>query len=410
MSEVLIDDLNLNRIANSIRRKNGLVRTYKPREMAPAIRAFRDFIPSPHEYNVVINQTPNQRITVRKFLETNRNNHTGTFTVAEPFYTLDISVEPEFGYQAGQLNCNSPVVLDRDMIIEATPAVYDPENTGITTVYVNGSVHVNAPWDIYSIQLYSDDDCRQTIGAQLLSGKVQIVFVDTGFRPMFSIGGEGFLGASNDVSSGNNGTVMYYVTEVYLPILDTSDWNSMRHFARSCYNLRKIYNFETWDLSNVTDFREGFLFCNNLRSVNLSNQTMSSLVNASSMFQGCSVLRTLDLSGWNTLNLMYVSGMFTDCGALENLDISNWDTSSLTQNLNLPSNLHYLIMNKEEVKFINNGKCNKPNNYIKYLVPSDMVEEYKAHPDWSAKADNIFSVDDFNIVRYDGQVFVTPNE
>jgi hypothetical protein len=55
MSEVLIDDLNLNKIANSIRRKNGLVRTYKPREMAPAIRAFRNFIPSTHEFVVTIN-------------------------------------------------------------------------------------------------------------------------------------------------------------------------------------------------------------------------------------------------------------------------------------------------------------------------------------------------------------------
>ena len=67
-------------------------------------------------------------------------------------------------------------------------------------------------------------------------------------------------------------------------------------------------------------------------------------------------------------------------------------------------------MDKEEVKFVNNGKCNKPNNYIKYLVPSDMVEEYKAHPDWSAKASNIFSIDDFNIVKFDGQVLVSPND
>jgi hypothetical protein len=68
MSEVLIDDLNLNKIAHSIRRKNGLVRTYKPREMAPAILAFRNFVPSPHEYNVIVNQTPHQRIIVKRVL------------------------------------------------------------------------------------------------------------------------------------------------------------------------------------------------------------------------------------------------------------------------------------------------------------------------------------------------------
>jgi hypothetical protein len=52
MSEVLIDDSSLNAIAHSIRRKNGLLRTYKPREMAPAIRAFNDFIPDAHSFTI----------------------------------------------------------------------------------------------------------------------------------------------------------------------------------------------------------------------------------------------------------------------------------------------------------------------------------------------------------------------
>jgi hypothetical protein len=67
-------------------------------------------------------------------------------------------------------------------------------------------------------------------------------------------------------------------------------------------------------------------------------------------------------------------------------------------------------MDKNEVKFTGLCKCNKPNNYIKYLVPSNMVLEYKEHPDWSGRANNIFSIDDFTIVKFDGQVLVSPND
>jgi hypothetical protein len=58
MAEVIIDDSSLNDIANSIRMKNGLVRTYKPSEMPPAIRALRDNIPSTHGFTIRIEQSP----------------------------------------------------------------------------------------------------------------------------------------------------------------------------------------------------------------------------------------------------------------------------------------------------------------------------------------------------------------
>lgn len=55
--EVLIDDSSFNAIATAIRRKNGLARTYKPREMAPAIRAVLAEAPSTREYTITVIQS-----------------------------------------------------------------------------------------------------------------------------------------------------------------------------------------------------------------------------------------------------------------------------------------------------------------------------------------------------------------
>jgi len=160
MSEVLIDDLNLNKIANSIRRKNGLVRTYKPREMAPAIRAFRNFIPSTHEFVVTINQSPHQLITAKRYLNVDRTNYTNTFTVSEPFYMMELSIVPDGGYEEGTLNYESPVVIDRDMVISATPATPIGEATGWKTFYVDGRRVTPAFSDYSYMQLYKDDDLQ----------------------------------------------------------------------------------------------------------------------------------------------------------------------------------------------------------------------------------------------------------
>ena len=408
MSEVIIDDSSLNAIANAIRRKNGLVRTYKPREMAPAIRALQGVAPSSHGYTIKINQSPHQYITVKLRQRPQIVDYEETFTVNEPMWTFEASIEADWGYRAGKLNYVNETSIDRDYVIEATPAIYDPENDGIMRVYTNGYTYNGSYQSNWFLQLYSDSTCTRTIGKQYLGGKVQILFNDTGYRPLFGQGGISFLGTPNNNGSGDNGRIAGDVKEVYLPLLDTRDWNDMRFFAMNCGQLQKIYGFEDWDLSNVTDFGEAFEGCRNLRSINLADQTMDSLVRTYQMFNGCTVLRTLDLSGWTTQNLMYCNEMFSGCSCLEVLDISNWNTSSLTENLNLPSNLHYLIMDKREVKFVNNGKCNKPNNYIKYLVPTDMVLEYKEHPDWSSRASQIDDIANYTITRYDGQVFVTP--
>lgn len=407
MSEVLIDDLNLNKIAHSIRRKNGLVRTYKPREMAPAILAFRNFVPSPHEYNVIVNQTPHQRIIVKRVLQPNRNDYTGTFAVAEPYYTLEISIEADAGYTAGDLICENPIVLDRDLIISATPA--SPNDSSQERIIwtngagYNGGVMSSGAGEIY---LYDNPDCTGgKIGKSTLSGTVRLFATS---NANFVVGGSFLFGCAN----GNGGDrIARSVKEVILQNIDSSDFNTIYDAFDNCVDLRKIDFGLSWNMGNVRNMKNCFRNCSSLISLNIAYWDTSSLIDATTMFEGCSSLKSLDLSGWNTPVLTEYGGMFNGCNAMETLDMSNWNTSSMNQGtLNLPSNLRFLIMDKNEVKFTGLCKCNKPNNYIKYLVPSDMVLEYKEHPDWSGRASNIFSIDDFTIVKFDGQVLVSPND
>lgn len=123
MSKVMIKQQHLNDIADAIRYLNGknTVR-YKPREMAQAINELVQGSNNSHTYRVTINQSPHQTIYVRKYLPDYRFTHYDGFTCSEPYYYIDVTIEADEGYVAGTLNHSGTMILDRDYIIEATPA------------------------------------------------------------------------------------------------------------------------------------------------------------------------------------------------------------------------------------------------------------------------------------------------
>lgn len=120
--KVIVNDRHLTNIANAIRQLNGRAVSYKAREMSQAIDELPELAVSGHAFRVTINQTPHQTITVQKYLRRNETVSMGSFTVSEPFYYIDISITPDEGYEAGTLNHSGTMVIDRDIIIEATPA------------------------------------------------------------------------------------------------------------------------------------------------------------------------------------------------------------------------------------------------------------------------------------------------
>lgn len=73
--------------------------------------------------------------------------------------------------------------------------------------------------------------------------------------------------------------------------------------------------------------------------------------------------------------------------------------------------LEYLILDNVNVDFVVESGANYERgipSQTKVLVPKTALEAYKADSHWSSVADRILAMEDFDIVRKDGTVSVTP--
>lgn len=415
--EVLINDSNLNAIANAIRRKNGLVRTYKPREMAPAIRAINADAPDSREYTVTVIQTPHQTIKVRQVLGGEKQ-YDQSFTVSEPYWKIQATIEADAGYVAGGLNYPDEVTVDRDITIKATPAteIEVPPDIYIT-LYIAGY----GTWQ--QTRHTSDEQMtnyNQNIPPEVSNlankpqGKVVYHFIDaygrkwgqsTAYRDCL-FGGYG--GAEPTTVNATD------ITFEDLHLNGCTDLNSIVRGSRLGVWLENI-DISSFNISDVE--RIGELFPNSLRDLrtigNISYWDTSSLRELGVILYPSKYIDSLDLSGWTTPELRSVGKIFPN-GRI--LDISNWDTSKISSfNLGIRPRTEvgvlypaYLIMDKEEVKFSGNYIFGNIAN-CKYLVPESMVDAYKQHPNWASRASQIESITNYTINRGDGQIEVVPN-
>ena len=157
MPYVLLDDSSLSDIANAIRSRNKLVRTYKPREMAPAIRALKDLIPQSDGYEVRIAEYEHQKIKVSRYLNEEKT-YTESFSSTKPFWKIQAEIEADPGYTPGTLNYPDELSVDRNIQISATPAekITDPPDK-INTLYWT-SVMDFAGWGDYYARLSYDEE------------------------------------------------------------------------------------------------------------------------------------------------------------------------------------------------------------------------------------------------------------
>lgn len=421
--EVLINDSNLNAIANAIRRKNGLVRTYKPREMAPAIRAINADAPDSREYTVTVIQTPHQTIKVRQVLGGEKQ-YDQSFTVSEPYWKIQATVEADAGYVAGGLNYPNEVTVDRDITIKATPA---------TEIEVPPDNYVNLYWigttnnAFAFLETEENKDNRVIVADRGYNRNYEIipkpqsrnvycvycplenglpwlfgsVFTTHNYKKQFLVDATdvifdfqnkpGLVNIGRPAGLGNYGLFQQedWLENIQFKDWDTKDVESIQKLAEGLPRLKSIGDISNWDTSSLI--------------------TVKNLVVSSRYF------RSLDLSGWSTPKLEVATNIFTgDYSQI--LDISNWNTTNITQ---FSAGIHsiteagilypaYLIMDKEEVKFSGNYIFGNIAN-CKYLVPEDMVDAYKQHPNWASRASQIESITNYTINRGDGQIEVVPN-
>ena len=121
----------------------------------------------------------------------------------------------------------------------------------------------------------------------------------------------------------------------------------------------------------------------------------------------------VDMHDWTTPNLVNVRSCFAGCTSLKIADISGINTSGITDASSFfggNTALEYVIMDSYDIKFSGDIVMPEGNSTVKYLVKESYVHDYKEHPNWAARASRIDSISNYNIVRSNGKIFVTPKE
>ena len=92
-------------------------------------------------------------------------------------------------------------------------------------------------------------------------------------------------------------------------------------------NVEEIVNLNYLNTERVTNMQAMFMYCQKLRSVDLSNFVTASVSTMRSMFYQCKSITNLDLTTFDTSNVLDMAMMFRDCTALQSVDLSSFDTS-----------------------------------------------------------------------------------
>ena len=159
-----------------------------------------------------------------------------------------------------------------------------------------------------------------------------------------------------------------------------------------------------------------FAGCKLLTSLNLTNFDTTNVTDLGYMFDGCKALTSLDLSGFQTYNASNLMYFLNGCSALTAVDISNLDTSSTTgDTMNQMrliygcSNLQYVIIGSSmfRMPLIRSDAISLPST-CKILVPSALISTYQNATNWSVHTSKFDAIENYDIVRSNGQVTVTP--
>lgn len=103
---------------------------------------------------------------------------------------------------------------------------------------------------------------------------------------------------------------------------------SMFEYCSSLENIEGISDFNTSNFKRVYSM---FLYCSNLRELNVSKWNTSNIENMLNMFANCIKLEQIEgIENWDTSNVTNISGAFASTRSLKNLDLSNWNVENVT--------------------------------------------------------------------------------
>lgn len=148
--------------------------------------------------------------------------------------------------------------------------------------------------------------------------------------------------------------------------------------------------------------------------VDFSGITKSGITQLEAMFLGNENLESADLSGFGTITALYsLFGYCTNlrCVYFDTLKNAGNEKINTYHTLATCANLEYLVLDNVNVDFVLENVMDEERglpSQTKVLVPRAALETYKEDSHWSPVADRILALEDFDIVRKDGTVSVTP--
>lgn len=115
--------------------------------------------------------------------------------------------------------------------------------------------------------------------------------------------------------------------------LNTSDWNTssvnaMNGMFMYCENLKTI-DVSKWDTSNVTTM-DSMFSSSKMPTIDLSSWDFSSVSDMSSMFSNAETSQIIFPTQMNSTKLTDMRSMFSGCSNLENIDVSGFNTENVT--------------------------------------------------------------------------------
>lgn len=99
----------------------------------------------------------------------------------------------------------------------------------------------------------------------------------------------------------------------------------------SCYKMFSCsYNVKTidltnWDMSSIISCNFMFDDCKDLENLITGEWDLRKVRDMGSMFKECKNLKYLDLHNWKLRDVQSMFQMFSECSSLEFLDLSNWE-------------------------------------------------------------------------------------
>ena len=222
------------------------------------------------------------------------------------------------------------------------------------------------------------------------------------------------LGNDFDTSGVTSMTNLFYnckkldVTLV-APLLDVSACQDFSYMFYQCFDSSSYpstagtsLDLHGWDTSKATNMDDMFYSCYKMTALNVSGWDVDTVTRFDSTFRLCAGLTHLDLSDWDTAAATRITNMFYGCVNLQDLNLWNFDTSHVSSATNSNnvftqcSNLEHIIWSqKSTVQPLKTTPSGAGiTSTMKFYVPDDLVNDYKAATNWSTIASQIYSIND----------------